>query len=68
MGPGDLAHVLRHLKTTASPAALLVGLNVADDAAGFNGLVRFTGRLATGERVQARESWPTVTPQEARCP
>jgi selenide, water dikinase len=35
MGPGDLAHVLRHLKTTAGggPAELLVGLNVADDAA-----------------------------------
>ena len=33
MGPGDLAHVLRHLTTTPPPAALLVGLQTADDAA-----------------------------------
>src|SRR5688500_6354990 len=33
MGPGDLAHVLRHLTTKEPPAALLVGLQTADDAA-----------------------------------
>src|SRR5687768_2227718 len=33
MGPGDLAHVLRHLTATPAPAALLVGLQTADDAA-----------------------------------
>jgi selenide,water dikinase len=33
MGPGDLAHVLRHLTTQETPAALLVGLQTADDAA-----------------------------------
>src|SRR5688500_8331243 len=33
MGPGDLAHVLRHLATKEAPAALLVGLQTADDAA-----------------------------------
>ena len=33
MGPGDLAHVLRHLTTKETPAALLVGLQTADDAA-----------------------------------
>ncbi len=33
MGPGDLAHVLRHLTTKERPPELLVGLHVADDAA-----------------------------------
>src|SRR5687767_15829437 len=33
MGPGDLAHVLRHLTNKEMPAALLVGLQTADDAA-----------------------------------
>ena len=33
MGPGDLAHVLRHLASKERPADLLVGLHVADDAA-----------------------------------
>jgi selenide,water dikinase len=33
MGPGDLAHVLRHLTLTPPPAELLVGLQTADDAA-----------------------------------
>lgn len=33
MGPGDLAHVLRHLNSKERPAELLVGLHVADDAA-----------------------------------
>src|SRR5438876_4689606 len=33
MGPGDLAHVLRHLTTKERPPDLLVGLHVADDAA-----------------------------------
>ena len=33
MGPGDLAHVLRHLTAQKMPAALLVGLQTADDAA-----------------------------------
>jgi selenide,water dikinase len=32
MGPSDLAHVLRHLTTVQHPD-LLVGLQVADDAA-----------------------------------
>src|SRR5919202_3442783 len=33
MGPGDLAHVLRHLTSKERPPDLLVGLHVADDAA-----------------------------------
>src|ERR687885_1947765 len=33
MGPGDLAHVLRHLTSKERPPQLLVGLHVADDAA-----------------------------------
>lgn len=33
MGPGDLAHVLRHLTSKERPPELLVGLHVADDAA-----------------------------------
>ncbi len=33
MGPGDLAHVLRHLTSQERPPELLVGLHVADDAA-----------------------------------
>jgi selenide,water dikinase len=33
MGPGDLAHVLRHLTSKERPTELLVGLHVADDAA-----------------------------------
>ncbi len=33
MGPGDLAHVLRHLTSKQAPTNLLVGLDVADDAA-----------------------------------
>jgi selenide,water dikinase len=33
MGPGDLAHVLRHLAMQERPPDLLVGLHVADDAA-----------------------------------
>lgn len=43
-------------------------LIVVDDAQGFNGLVRVTGRLASGDRVTEMDSAPTLTPLEARAP
>lgn len=41
-------------------------ITVVDEAQGFNGPVRFTGRVANGDRVRDMESRPTLTPMEAR--